>query len=112
MPLPGNNLLYGYAPKLTEEQRRYVDSIFDNQLTIVNAKAGTGKTTLAVACAAVIGKPLTYIFAPVAERTMGFRPGSQSEKEAEYVEPLKDALLEIGENPSKVIYDEENVDNL
>ena len=77
MPLPEDNLLYGFAPKLTDEQRRYVDSIFDNQLTIVNAKAGTGKTTIAVACAAVIGKPLTYIFAPVAERTMGFRPGSQ-----------------------------------
>ena len=112
MPLPNGNLLFGFEPKLTDEQRRYVDSIFDNQLTIVNAKAGTGKTTLAVACAAVIGKPLTYIFTPVAERSMGFRPGSQSEKEAEYIEPLKDALLEIDENPSKVIYDEENVDNL
>src|SRR5699024_8120889 len=98
MPLPENNLLYGFAPKLTDEQRRYVDSIFDNQLTIVNAKAGTGKTTIAVACAAVIGKPLTYIFSPVAERTMGFRPGSQSEKEAEYIEPLKSHVFARGTN--------------
>src|SRR5699024_261742 len=112
MPLPKDCMLFGFEPKLTEEQREYVDSIFDNQLTIVNAKAGTGKTTIAVACAAVIGKPLTYIFSPVSERTMGYRPGTQTEKEAEYIVPLTDALLEIGENPSKAIYNEENTDNL
>lgn len=43
---------------------------------------------------------------------MGFRPGTQAEKEAEYIEPLKDALLEIGENPSKAIFDENNLDNM
>lgn len=107
-----DNMLFGFAPLLTDEQREYVNSILSNQLTIVNAKAGTGKTTLAVACAAVIGKPLTYIFSPVSERSMGFRPGSQAEKEAEYAEPLKDALLEIGENPSKAIFDEDNLDNM
>ncbi len=41
---------------------------------------------------------------------MGFRPGSQSEKEAEYLQPLKDALLEIGEDPTQVIYDENDID--
>src|SRR5690606_38029490 len=44
MPLPDGNMLFGFADKLTEEQREYVDSIFDKQLTIVNAKAGTGKS--------------------------------------------------------------------
>lgn len=112
MPLPKDSMLFGFAEKLTEEQKEYVDSIFDNQLTIVNARAGTGKTTLAVACASLLGKPLTYIFSPVAERTMGFRPGTQKEKELEYIVPLTDALLEIGENPSKVIYDEDNMDNM
>lgn len=105
MGLPNGNMLFGFEPKLTAEQRMYVDSIFDNQVTIVNARAGSGKTTLAVACAAVIGKPLVYIFSPVSEGKMGFRPGTQQEKEAEYQQPLIDALLEIGENPSKVIYD-------
>lgn len=112
MPLPKDNLLFGFEPKLTEEQREYVDSIFDNQLTIVNARSGTGKTTLAVASAKLLGKPLYYVFAPVEEGKMGFRPGTQREKEAEYLQPLKDALLEIGENPSKVVYDEENVEAL
>lgn len=112
MPLPKNNLLFGFEPKLTKEQRKYVNSIFDNQLTIVNAKSGTGKTTLAVACAKIIGKPLVYIFSPVEEKKMGFRPGTQSEKESEYLTPLKDALLEIGEVPEKVIYNEDNLETI
>jgi phosphate starvation-inducible PhoH-like protein len=112
LPLPKNNLLFGFAPKLTNEQREYVDSIFDNQLTIVNAKSGTGKTTLAVACAKIIGKPLIYVFAPVQEKAMGFRPGSQQDKEREYYQPLIDALLKINEVPARVVYDEENPDAL
>jgi len=112
MPLPTNNLLFGFEPKLTDEQRRYVDSIFDNQLTIVNARSGTGKTTLGVACAKIIGKPLVYVFSPVEEKKMGFRPGTQAEKESEYLTPLKDALLEIGEVPEKVVYNEENTEAL
>ena len=111
MPLPKNNLLFGFEQKLTDEQREYVDSIFDNQLTIVNARSGTGKTTLAVACAKIIGKPLLYIFSPVEENALGFTPGTVEEKEAKYITPLKDALLEINEDPSRVIESEENIDN-
>jgi phosphate starvation-inducible protein PhoH and related proteins len=112
MPLPKDNMLFGFANKLTDEQRIYVDSIFDNQLTIVNAKSGTGKTTLAVACAKLIGRPLVYVFAPVQEKAMGYRPGKQAEKENEYYQPLVDALLKINENPSKVMYSEDNPDAL
>lgn len=111
MPLPKDTLFFGFEPKLTPEQRVYVDSIFDRQLTIVNAKSGTGKTTLAVAAAKLIGKPLIYVFSPVEEGRMGFRPGSQREKEAAYITPLTDALYEIGDNPAKVIYDPDNVES-
>ena len=110
MGLPDDNLLYGFAPKLTDEQREYVDSIFDNQLTIVNAKAGTGKTTLAVASALVIGKPIIYTFAPVEERAMGFTPGTQEEKESKYITPLIDALNEVGEDSRLLIHREDNPD--
>jgi phosphate starvation-inducible protein PhoH and related proteins len=110
MPLPKHaELFFGLGPKLTEEQREYLDSIFDNQLTIVNARSGTGKTTLAVGAAKIIGKPLVYIFAPVEEGRMGFRPGTQAEKEREYLQPLKDALIEIGEDPMQVVYNEEDI---
>lgn len=111
MPLPENNLLFGFAPRLTAEQREYVDAIFDSQLVMVNAKAGSGKTTLAVACAKILKKPLTYIFNPVQESYMGFRPGTQSEKESIYHQPLIDALLEINENPAQCIYNEETLAN-
>jgi phosphate starvation-inducible PhoH-like protein len=112
MPLPKNNLLFGFEPKLTKEQREYVNSIFDNQLTIVNARSGTGKTTLAVACAKIIGKPLLYVFSPVEEDSLGFTPGSVEEKEAKYITPLKDALLEINEDPSRVLETEMNLENM
>jgi len=112
MPLPKNNLLFGFADKLTKEQKVYVDSIFDNQLTFVNAPSGSGKTTLAIACAKLIGKPLVYIFSPVEEKKMGFRPGNQEQKEVEYLQPLKDALLEIDEVPERVIFSEGNIDNV
>jgi len=111
MPLPENNLLFGFEPRLTVEQREYVNAIFDNQLVMVNAKAGTGKTTLAVACAKILKKPLTYVFNPVQESFMGFRPGTQSEKESIYHQPLIDALLEINENPAQCIYNEEALIN-
>lgn len=110
MPLPDGNLLFGLEPKLTDEQREYVDSIFDNQLTIVNARAGTGKTTLAVACAKLLGKPLIYTFAPVEEKALGYTPGTTEEKEAKYITPLIDALHEIREDPRFAIRSEKNPD--
>lgn len=108
MPLPKDTLFFGLAKKLTNEQQTYVDSIFDSRMTIVNAPSGTGKTTLAVASAKLLNKPLVYIFSPVEEGKMGFRPGTQKDKEREYLLPLIDALKEIGENPDKVIFDEDN----
>jgi len=103
MPLPRDHIFFGLGPKLTDKQREYVDSIFDNQLTICNAKAGTGKTTLAVAAAKLLGKPLLYVFNPTEERRMGYRPGTQEEKESSYIVPLTDALLAINENPAQAI---------
>ena len=107
MGLPESAELF-FGLTLTDEQQEYVDSIFDNQLTIVNAKAGTGKTTLAVGAALILGKPLVYTFAPVEEKTLGFTPGSPEMKESKYLSPLFDALDEIGEDPRFAIYREEN----
>ncbi|WP_079709847.1 PhoH family protein [Paraliobacillus ryukyuensis] len=112
MPLPKDNMLFGYAEKLTGEQREYVNAIFDKQLTITNSKSGTGKTTLAVSCAKVIGKPLLYVFSPCEEDKLGYTPGDIEEKEEKYIQPLKDALIEIGEMPDKVIMSKENIDNV
>lgn len=105
-----DTLFFGMRDKLTREQADYLDSIFANKITFVNARSGSGKTTLAVGAARLLHKPLVYIFAPVEEDKMGFRPGEQHEKEAEYLQPLKDALLEINENPMQAIFDPEITD--
>lgn len=99
-----------YGLDLTEEQRTYVDSIFDNQLTIVNAKAGTGKTTLAVGVAHILDMPLVYTFSPVEEGSIGHTPGSVEEKERKYTLPLLDALAEINVDPRFAIKSENNPD--
>lgn len=102
-----DTLFFGMRSKLTNEQETYLDAIFDSKITFVNARSGSGKTTLAVGASKLLNQPLVYIFAPVEEDKMGFRPGDQREKEAEYLQPLKDALLEIGENPMQAIHDPE-----
>lgn len=107
MGLPKNNLLFGFEPKLTTEQRIYVNNIFDKKVVFVAARSGSGKTTLATACAKILGKDLVYIFSPVEEKTLGYRPGSTKEKESDYIIPLKDALLEINEDPNKAIFNED-----
>lgn len=112
MGLPKNNLLFGFEPKLTTEQRHYVDSIFDKQFVISNSIAGSGKTTLAVACAKLLGMDLVYIHAVVEEDKIGFTPGNEEEKLAKYHLPLKDALTEIGEDPSQVVYSEKNIEGV
>jgi phosphate starvation-inducible protein PhoH and related proteins len=111
MGLPKSAELF-YGLNLTEEQREYLDSIFDNQLTIVNAKAGTGKTTLAVGAAKIIGKPLYYVFSPVEEDALGYTPGEVEEKEAKYLVPLLDALKEIKEDHRFALYREDNPEHI
>jgi phosphate starvation-inducible PhoH-like protein len=103
MPLPRSAELFYNIP-LTEEQRIYADSIFDNLVTFAQARAGSGKTTVAVGAAKIIGKPLHYIFPTVQEKALGYTTGDQQEKESKYLTPLLDALIAIGENPDKVLY--------
>lgn len=111
MGLPKSAELF-FGLNLTDEQRIYVDSIFDNQLTIVNAKAGTGKTTLAVGAAKILNKPLYYIFSPIEEDKLGFTPGEIEDKESKYIVPLLDALKEIKEDYRFALYKESNPEHI
>lgn len=129
MPLPKQAELF-YGLPLTQEQRNYANAIFDKRMIWVDAKSGSGKTTVAVGCAKLLheqakkagnplGKPLLYIFAPVQEKALGYLPGNVEEKTEEYKQPLIDALTEIGENPAQVIFSEKllegkkpNLDNV
>lgn len=115
MPRPKDNLFFGL--KLTDEQEVYVDSIFDNLMTIVDAKAGTGKTTIAIAAARLLIADernnlngLLYTFNPVEEGTMGYTDGGVEKKESKYISPLLDALSAINEDPRFALYRETNND--
>lgn len=110
MNLPNDNLFFGLRSKMTAEQEVYVNAIFNKRIIFSNSKAGTGKTTLAVACARYLVQlpesnidGLLFVFNPTEEGEMGFRPGEQNEKEEAYLGPLKGALAEIGIQPD-VLY--------
>jgi phosphate starvation-inducible protein PhoH and related proteins len=88
------------APK-TVNQRRYVDAIEHNDLTIGIGPAGTGKTYLAVAMAvsAFLNKRVARIVltrpAVEAGERLGFLPGTLQEKVDPYLRPLYDALFDM-----------------
>lgn len=93
-----------------EDQEKFKNAILDdnNQVIIADATAGSGKTLIAVACAKQLVSygdydSVIYIFPTVEETSLGYRPGSTAEKEADYLEPLYQALTKINEIPSRVI---------
>jgi len=85
----------------TEGQQKYVDAIFNHDLTFCVGPAGTGKTYLAVAAAASMlkqGKARRLILArPAVEagERLGFLPGDLQAKVNPYLRPLFDALHDM-----------------
>ena len=82
-------------------QKRYVDSVLKNTVTIGVAPAGTGKTYLAVAAAvaAFRDKKINRIIltrpAVEAGERLGFLPGDLQSKVDPYLRPLYDALFDM-----------------
>lgn len=85
----------------TSGQKRYVDAIRSHTITFGIGPAGTGKTYLAMACAvaALKRKQVARIIltrpAVEAGESLGFLPGTLSEKVDPYLRPLYDALLDM-----------------
>lgn len=102
MPLPKHSLFYGLD--LTEEQIVYANSVIDNLVTFVQARAGSGKTTVGVGTAKIMQKKLHYIFPTVEEKALGYTTGDAPQKESKYLTPLYDALLAINDDPLKSIF--------
>ena len=98
-----------YDMILDEEQVAFVEAIKDKTKIVVfcNAKAGTGKTTLAMGAANVLYQDkrngydgILYIVSPYGEGKQGYLPGSITEKSEVYYEPAYQAMIEVGMNPN------------
>lgn len=82
-------------------QAKYISAIADNELVFGTGPAGTGKSYLAVACAAqglLEGRIERIIFSrPAVEagENLGFLPGDMKEKVDPYLRPLYDALYDV-----------------
>ncbi len=103
-PAQAEIVLHTRRPDLqarTPNQRRYLHSILDHDISFGIGPAGTGKTFLAVACAIdalernqVQRIVLTRPAVEAGER-LGFLPGDLSQKVDPYLRPLYDALYDL-----------------
>ncbi len=101
-------MFFGITCNDGQENLRQAIMNKDNQVIMVNATAGSGKTLLAVACARLLTAydgydGAVYVFPTVEEGALGYRPGNTAEKESDYLEPLYDALIKINEVPRQAI---------
>lgn len=104
-----NDIFYGLV--LNSDQQKFVDAIMndDYNFVLADATAGSGKTLLSVACANLLVnrdhkyESATFIFPTVEESSLGYRPGSASEKEADYLGPLYQALIKCNVIPTQAI---------
>ena len=101
-------LFYGF--ELDMEQERFANAILNSEIDIIfcNARAGTGKTTIAVGVANLLVKygeydEIIYIMSPYGERKQGWLPGTISEKSSVYFEPVYQALLSCNVNLNTAI---------
>lgn len=105
-----------YGLQLDEEQVAFANAIWNPDIDIVfcNARAGTGKTTVATGVANLLveyGKfrNLVYIMSPYGERKQGWLPGTITEKSSVYFEAFYQALITCNVNPHTAINDESMV---
>lgn len=99
-----------FGLRLEQEQKVFRDLIYDptKQIIFCNAKAGTGKTTIAVTTSILMHqyqliKDIVYIVHSVGD-AQGYLPGTISEKSSVLFEPLYQAILVADENPDQVIH--------
>lgn len=97
---------------LSAEQRYFRDAIYNPGIDIVfcNAKAGSGKTTIAIATACLMVEcglydKILYCFAlnNGFQNTIGLLPGNIEDKESSFYEPCLQALIQCGYQPEKVV---------
>lgn len=93
-----------------EDQKKFRDAVMDdeNNFILVDAVSGSGKTLIAVTCAKQLVssghyQSCVFLVPTTSEQELGYRPGTTAEKISDYMVPLRQALMKIGEEPDKVI---------
>jgi phosphate starvation-inducible protein PhoH and related proteins len=105
---------HAIRPK-TAGQKRYVDAIRKNTVTFGIGPAGTGKTYLAMAMAVValkrkeVGRIILTRPAVEAGESLGFLPGTLTEKVDPYLRPLYDALFDMMDAEKSAVLTERGV---
>ncbi len=85
----------------SENQKKYIEAVFEHDLVISSGPAGTGKTFLACACALrALELGLTeriVVTRPIVEagEKLGFLPGNIEEKVDPYLRPIYDAFYSM-----------------
>lgn len=100
-----------YSLTLTDEQKDFRDAIYAKDIDIIlcKARAGTGKTLIAVATAMImyeyglIDEIIYMMPGGVYESRQGYLPGTLEEKNAYMCVPLRQALITLGYDPNRVI---------
>lgn len=111
-----DHLFYGLV--LDEEQQYFRDCIWNPEKLVImcNAKAGVGKTTLALGTANLLVQygrynGIIYIMSATQEQKQGYLPGGLEEKSAPYMEPLIEAMDTLG-IPQTALINDCSIDNL
>lgn len=84
-------------------QKNYIDSIKNNDIVFAIGPAGTGKTYLAMAMAVnalkkkIVSRIILARPAVEAGESLGFLPGTLTEKVTPYIRPIYDALYDMAE---------------
>lgn len=106
--MKGVRRLINYEFDLDADQEVFVGHIMSPDKTIVfcNARAGTGKTTIAMGAANILVQDkrnkydgIIYIVSPYGEDKQGYLPGDITQKSEIYYEPAYQAMAECGLNP-------------
>ena len=99
-----------YGINLDDEQRAFANAIWnpENLIVFCDAKAGTGKTTIATGVANMLVQyglydGIVYIAAPVQEEKLGYMPGDIQSKTSQYFDSLYQALIKLDINPNTAI---------
>lgn len=118
---PGDYLYTSFSGRMitprSNNQKKYIEEIFNKDIVFAIGPAGTGKTFLAVACALKMLRQGSIskivITRPVVEagEKLGFLPGDLYEKINPYLRPLYDAFYYmLGAERFKALMDDETIE--